>query len=186
MGNTAEFTFYRWFQQVALAQAVGFDAFALNFANHEATSEAQLPDAFKAAASLNFKLLFSFDYAGNGPWDKEDVRDLIKKYGSHEAYFKRGSQPFVSTFEGPGSAEDWIWIKKETGCFFIPDWSSIGAQPAVNLAGGVADGLFSWDAWPKGPANMTTYPDASYYDFLGSKPYMMSISPWFYTNMPGL
>lgn len=32
---------------------------------------------------------------------------------------------------------------------------------------------------------MTTYPDASYYDFLGSKPYMITVSPWFYTNLPG-
>jgi hypothetical protein len=32
---------------------------------------------------------------------------------------------------------------------------------------------------------MTTYPDASYYDFLKGLPYMMPVSPWFYTNMPG-
>jgi hypothetical protein len=32
---------------------------------------------------------------------------------------------------------------------------------------------------------MTTYPDALYYDFLGLKPYMMPISLWFYTNLPG-
>lgn len=169
-----------------MAKDAYIDAFALNFANDEATTEIQLPVAFRVAEELNFKLLFSFDYAGNGPWAKEDVRGLIKEYGSRSTYFKRGTKPFVSTFEGPGNAEDWVWIKKETGCFFIPDWSSVGAAPAVKLAGGVADGLFSWDAWPKGPSNMTTGPDASYYDFLGSKPYMMAISPWFYTNMPGL
>jgi hypothetical protein len=35
---------------------------------------------------------------------------------------------------------------------------------------------------------MDTYVDASYLDFLGQnggKPYMMPVSPWFYTNLPG-
>lgn len=50
---------------------------------------------------------------------------------------------------------------------------------------GVADGLFSWAAWAKGPNPMDTEVDASYLDFLGGKPYMMPVAPWFYTNMPG-
>jgi hypothetical protein len=174
-----------WKKEIILAKQAGIDAFALNMASNDTTNEAALPLAFNAANDLAFKLLFSFDYAGNGPWSKTVVIDMIKEYGAKDAYYKRGSQALVSTFEGPGNAADWVDIKVETGCFFIPDWSSIGAQPAVGLADGVADGLFSWDAWPKGPADMTTYPDASYYDFLGSKPYMMPISPWFYTNLPG-
>lgn len=32
---------------------------------------------------------------------------------------------------------------------------------------------------------MNMYVDASYRQFLGGKPYMMPVSPWFYTNMPG-
>lgn len=185
MGNTKSFGLDDWKHEIRLAQEAGIDAFALNMANNDNTNNMALPLAFDAATALGFKLFFSFDYAGNGPWDKIVVRNMIVQYGAKSSYFKRGSQAFVSTFEGPGKAVDWQWIKTETQCFFIPDWSSVGAQPAVGLAGGVADGLFSWDAWPKGPANMTTYPDASYYDFLGSKPYMMPISPWFYTNLPG-
>lgn len=45
-----------------------------------------------------------------------------------------------------------------------------------------------WDtgaAWPKGATYMDTEVDASYKDFLGGKPYMMPVSPWFFTNMPG-
>jgi len=169
-----------------LAKDAGLDAFVLNMANGEATTTAQLPLAFNAASVTNFKLLFSFDYAGAGAWDKTVVRDLIALYGPRATYFKRGTQALVSTFEGPGSADDWVWIKAQTGCFFIPDWSSWGPYTAATLANGVADGLMSWDAWPSGPANMTTYTDASYYGALGtSKPYMMPISPWFYTNMPG-
>ena len=32
---------------------------------------------------------------------------------------------------------------------------------------------------------MDTYSDASYMDALDGKPYMMPVSPWFFTNMPG-
>ncbi|KAJ0304383.1 hypothetical protein Brms1b_011243 [Colletotrichum noveboracense] len=55
----------------------------------------------------------------------------------------------------------------------------------MERAGGVADGLFSWDSWAWGGHDMDTYTDASYDEFLGGKPYMMPVSPWFYTNMPG-
>lgn len=58
----------------------------------------------------------------------------------------------------------------------------MGAQVAASLAGGVADGLFSLAAWPYRPNDMETYNDASYID--DSNPYMMPISPWFFTNMP--
>ena len=53
------------------------------------------------------------------------------------------------------------------------------------LGDGVADGLFSWAAWPNGPNDMNTYVDASDMQYLDKKPYMMPISPWFFTNMPG-
>jgi hypothetical protein len=84
--------------------------------------------------------------------------------------------------EGPGNADDWKTIKAATSCFFIPDWSSLGAQAAVAQGGGVADGLFSWAAWQNGPRNSDTYQDASYLDFLKGKPYMAPVSPWFYTK----
>lgn len=95
------------------------------------------------------------------------------------------SKPLVSTFEGPGNAEDWIAIKKQTDCFFIPDWSSVGAKEAAELANGVADGLFSWAAWPWGDKTSDTYVDASFRQCLEGKPYMMPVSPWFYTNLSG-
>lgn len=67
----------------------------------------------------------------------------------------------------------------------MPSWSSLGAKKAVNASSGVADGLFSWAAWPQGANDMFTTVDQSYFAFLGGKSYMMPISPWFYTNMPG-
>lgn len=119
------------------------DAFALNIANGWYANNASLALAFEAAASLDFQLFFSFDYAGNGSWSQADVISLITQYGSSGAYFQYNGGPFVSTFEGPDNADDWVEIKSQTGCFFIPDWSSLGAIPAAAAADSVVDGLFS-------------------------------------------
>lgn len=81
---------------------------------------------------------------------------------------------------------DWVEIKAAVDCFFMPDWSSLGAKDALALK--TADGLFNWAAWPWGNTDMDTYVDASYLDYLerdDGKPYMMPVSPWFYTNLPG-
>lgn len=128
---------------IGLAQGAHIDAFALNMAAGDPINSKALPLAFSAAASRGFQLFFSFDYAGNGPWDESTVISLIQQYGSTGQYWHRGSQPLVSTFEGPENAKDWINIKAQTGCFFIPDWSSLGAKMALEQADGVADGLFS-------------------------------------------
>ncbi|KAJ5294976.1 hypothetical protein N7508_009797 [Penicillium antarcticum] len=108
------------------------------------TNDASLEMAFTAANAKGSKIFFSFDYAGNGPWDQEVLTSMIPKYGSSFAYFLCNGKPFVSTFKGPGNADDWVTLKAKTNCSFVPDWSSVGANPAVELTNGVADGLFSW------------------------------------------
>lgn len=124
-----------------IAKASSIDAFVMNMAKNENTTN-NLDAAFRAANRVGFQLFFSFDYAGNGPWDKDVVIALINKYRSDPAYFKRGSQPLVSTFEGPHRAVDWPGIKAATTCYFVPSWSSMGAKEAMKT--GVVDGLFSW------------------------------------------
>lgn len=169
---------------MSLAQQAYIDAFALNVAFEDPKNDPQLANPFTAANILGFKLFFSFDYAGNGLWAKEEVLRLINQYASNGAYYRHIGKPLMSTFEGPGRAKDWVNIKAQTGCFFIPDWSSLGAKPALAQENGVTDGLFNWAAWPVGAQDMNTYVDASYGDYLKGKPYMMPVSPWFYTNMP--
>ncbi|KAF7182531.1 hypothetical protein CNMCM7691_002102 [Aspergillus felis] len=195
VGNTASFGVADWTTNMNLAMEAHIDAFALNIAAGWAGNDVQIANAFTAANSLGFKLFFSFDYAGNGPWAESDVYNLIRTYASNGAYYHYNGAPFVSTFEGADNANDWISIKAETGCFFMPDWSSRGAGVALNLGGGIADGLFikltqyatylGWAAWAWGSWNMTTYVDASYNQTLNGKPYMMPVSPWFFTNLPG-
>lgn len=151
---------------------------------NDPTNDPSLVDAFNTANSLGFKLFFSLDYAGNGPWPVDEVLNLLGKFSSQSSYYRYQGKPFVSTFEGPESADDWKLIKERTGAFFVPDYSSLGAKAAMEL--GVADGLFSWAAWPWGGQEMDTYTDVSYRQYLESgMPYMMPASPWFYTNLPG-
>ncbi|QSZ33474.1 hypothetical protein DSL72_005042 [Monilinia vaccinii-corymbosi] len=121
---------------------------------NDPVNSAAVAAAFIAAASAGFNLFSSFDYTGNGPWPMDRVISYILTYRSHGAYFRYNGQPFVSTFERPASAADWIEIKRQIDCFFMPDWSSLGAKVAMEQANGVADGLFSWDAWPWGANDM--------------------------------
>jgi glucan endo-1,3-alpha-glucosidase len=55
------------------------------------------------------------------------VVDLINRYKSSKAQMFVDGDPFVSTFEGPGWADNWSTVRQETGgIFLIPDWASIG------------------------------------------------------------
>ncbi|KAJ5793715.1 Glycoside hydrolase family 71 [Penicillium paradoxum] len=186
--NSENFTVYDWEINIAQAQKAHIDAFALNIAYNYPTNNRSLANAFTAANALNFQLLFSFDYVGNGAWPEGEVIGLLRKYSNNTAYYQHAGKPFVSTFEGSANATDWSTIKKHTDCFFVPGWSALGAKEALAVAPGVPDGLFSWAAWPEGPESIDTYVDSTYMQWLkdtGKLPYMMPVSPWFYTNLPG-
>ncbi|KAK3945229.1 glycoside hydrolase [Diplogelasinospora grovesii] len=174
VSNAANYTVDDWQHDIALAQQAHITAFALNVAQGQTYNDVSIARAFVAADNQNFKLFFSFDYAGNGPWLESDVVSYLFNYISTGAYYYYSGRPFVSTFEGWQNAADWHSIKTVTGCFFVPDWSSLGAKAALEQADGVADGLFSWAAWPWGGQNIDTYIDASYRQYLNGKPYMMA------------
>ncbi|KAG2420207.1 hypothetical protein HFD88_005007 [Aspergillus terreus] len=182
VGNTGSYSEQEWKDDITLAQAANIDAFALNMATNELDTKS-LSKAFSVSKDVKFKLFFSFDYAGNGNWPQKDVLELLTQYKDHPAYYKHNEKPFVSTFEGANNATDWRKIKNETDCFFVPDWTSIGPRKAANHS--VIDGLFSWDAWPEGPRAINTTADKEFIAALDGRAYMMPVSPWFYTNMPG-
>ncbi|KAF2667664.1 putative glucan endo-1,3-alpha-glucosidase agn1 precursor [Microthyrium microscopicum] len=187
VGNTFNYDATKWQSDIALAQNYGIDAFVLNIATPLATSQATVSNAFQAADAAGFKLFFSFDYLGGaGPWPAGDVSSLLKQYASHPSYFKYNNAAFVSTFEGTGNIGDWAGIRGSVpgGIFFMPDWTSLGPDGLkANL--GVVDGFFSWDMWPSDPTQKVPTSDTAYINALGGKPYMMGISPWFYTRLPG-
>ncbi|KAG9669891.1 carbohydrate-binding module family 24 protein, partial [Aureobasidium melanogenum] len=156
VGNVNSWTISDWQRDIRLARDSHIDAFALNIANNGGYAS-QIANAFSAANSLGFKLFFSFDYAAQGAFVQQDVISLVNQYRSNSAYYKYNGKPFVSTFEGPGSSGDWTAIK-----WFIQ--------------------LGSMAFWPKPN-------DHGARQFLqkrlNGKPYMMPVSPWFFTNLPG-
>lgn len=67
VSNSHDYTIADWTSEIQLAKAAHIDAFALNIAYAEG-DEQSIANVFQVASSLGFKLFFSFDYAGNGPW----------------------------------------------------------------------------------------------------------------------
>ncbi|KAL4871209.1 hypothetical protein BDV12DRAFT_194571 [Aspergillus spectabilis] len=183
MSNTANYTSETWKTDILAAQSAHIDAFALNSGFGMAHTLGSISDVFAAAAETDFKLFFSFDYAGsNGTWPKDQVVQLLNQYTTHPAYFQHGGKPLVSTFEGFQAAGDWAGIKHDVGeIAFIPDWTSVGPRRASRIA--AIDGLMCWDAWPDGITPMDTTEDEEYMSILGDRLYIMPVSPWFYTKL---
>ncbi|KKK20390.1 hypothetical protein P175DRAFT_0425632 [Aspergillus ochraceoroseus IBT 24754] len=182
VANSDNFTRDDWISDFTAAKAAHIDAFAMNAGWGMNSTADSLDKAFAAAAEVDFKLFLSLDYSGDGHWPQDQVIIWLSKYTKLEAYYKhRGMKPLVSTFEGTESAGDWTEIKKKVNCTFIPDWTSLGAAKASKIS--VIDGLMSWDAWPNGTTPMDTDEDEGYMEHLRGKPYIMPVSPWFYTNL---
>lgn len=184
VGLTAGYTPGDWADDITKAKDVGIDGFALNIAPQDSYTAASIKNAADTANSIgNFSLFLSFDYLSGGAWDAAAVTRTIQSFATTAgaAQYRYNSKPLVSTFEGVGSAGDWAQIKSDTSCFFIPDWTSAGPGgiPKANI-----DGAFNWDAWPHGPVAKDTSEDVAWQNALGGKPYMMGVSPWFYTNLP--
>ncbi|EON68507.1 hypothetical protein W97_07765 [Coniosporium apollinis CBS 100218] len=178
-----------WKKDIQLASEAGIDGFVLNIATPYGNIAPQVANAFQAANQLGsrFKLLFSFDYLGGaGPWPANEVINILKQYGPNAAYYKYNGKPLVSTFEGVNNINDWPNIRASVpgGIFFLPDWASLGPG-GFSAHLDKVDGAFSWDMWPEGPNSMTTARDQEWQRMLGSKAYMMGVSPWFFTNLPG-
>ncbi|KZF20390.1 glycoside hydrolase family 71 protein [Xylona heveae TC161] len=183
IGNSAGMSYDDWVSDVQAAKAAGIDGFALNIAPGDSYTDSSLQNAYNAAGSVgDFSLFLSFDYLSQGAWSASNVVSKINEYKQFSAQFQYNGKPLVSTFEGVGNTGDWYGIKEQTGCFFVPDWSSLG--PIGVAAQGSVDGAFGWGAWPVGATDMSVVEDELYMTTLGSKPYMMPVSPWFYTNIP--
>jgi len=125
-------------------------------------------------------MFISFDYAA-ASFSASAATTTINKYKTLPAQAMYNSKAIVSTFEGPGQAQDWAGIKLSTGCFFIPDWTSAKGSPGTFAN---ADGGLSWDVWPTTANDMTDGVDKAWRTVLGSKAYMMGVAPWFFTNLP--
>ena len=105
----------QWKVDIRLAQAAHIDGFALNIRADDTTLGISLSKAFQAADDLGFKMIFSYDCAGGGPWSSNLVVSMTLLYSGYDSYYidDRG-RPVVSTFEGPSRAGDWEYILRES------------------------------------------------------------------------
>ncbi|KAK3937497.1 glycosyl hydrolase family 71-domain-containing protein [Diplogelasinospora grovesii] len=135
VGNANNYTQSDWETDIGLAQEAHIDAFALNIANDVGGITQAVQLAFYVASQKGFKLFFSFDYAGNGPWDKDDVITLCTSYCNNPAYYHTNGGPLLTTLmyleqagdkpymmpaspwfytNLPGYSKNWLWRRDET------------------------------------------------------------------------
>ena len=184
VGNAGAMTPGQWELDIIEAQKAHIDGFALNVGPQDSYTDQVVERAYAAAEKLgNFSLFLSFDYASNGPWPADRVITMINMRKSSPAQFYYQGKPLVSTFEGAQNKDDWPHVKSATDCIFVPAWTSLGPSGIANALH-VVDGAFSWDAWPVGAEDKNTKGDEAWMKALAGKPYMMPVSPWFYTNLP--
>ncbi|KAI1757972.1 glycoside hydrolase family 71 protein [Xylaria castorea] len=174
----------QWQLDVSQAKASGIDGFALNVGAQDSYNDAQLHLAYDVASSNGFSVFLSFDMAASS-WSSDQIISYINTYKGMAAQLKVNNLPVVSTFEGPSQSGIWPGVRSATGgIFFIPDWASLGAQ-GVGSMSSLIDGAFNWGAWPQpNQYSMGTGDDVAYKSVLNGKPYMMGVSPYFYTDLP--
>jgi glucan endo-1,3-alpha-glucosidase len=179
VGIVASYTQDDWTNDMTLAQSMGIDGFALDIGK-DSYNDQQLGFAYAAAEAINFKVFISFDF---NYWTSADVSTIagyINTYGTKAAQFLYNDKIFVSSFIGDGF--DWRSVESQSEPLFAcPNWQ------AASLDSNNADCGFNWNAWSSQnnqpiDSNKTTADDQTYISALGSKPYMMPVSPWFFTH----
>ncbi|GAP93303.1 putative glycoside hydrolase family 71 protein [Rosellinia necatrix] len=185
VGLTSGQTRDEWQLDVAQAKGSGIDGFALNVGAADPYNDEQLHLAYDVAAANGFSVFLSFDMQASH-WDAGQISAYVNTYKGFASQFRVNGLPVVSTFEGPSQADIWPGVRASTGgIFFVPDWASLGAQ-GVGSKLSLIDGAFNWGAWPEAnQLTMSTGNDVAYKSVLQGKPYMMGVSPYFYTNLPG-
>ncbi|KAK5700379.1 hypothetical protein LTR17_022987 [Elasticomyces elasticus] len=206
----------QWKYDIASAQQIGIDGFALNWippdcVNGLGWTVDRIDDAFTAADSMGFKLMYSFDmsYSScNVYWNQSFMGEMISKYSSNSATPRWNNNILVSTYGGDQ-------VDEYGNDFFEGLKSSLTGSNAITLAPGLttysmeagsegadpssaassmlsdfssADGYLNWQAWPLNvDSNMTTTADEAFQSALKSSsrsgPYIMAVSPWQYKDL---
>lgn len=127
VGLTSGQTRDQWQTDISQAKSAGIDGFALNIGSQDSWNGEQLQLAYDVAASNGFTMFLSFDMAASS-WSVDQVVQLVNQYKNSGSQLKVNGKPFVSTFEGPGWADNWGAVRSATGdiyCECIPFWSPL-------------------------------------------------------------
>ncbi|CAH0041338.1 unnamed protein product [Clonostachys rhizophaga] len=167
------------------AKDAGIDAFALNIGT-DSNVDQQLGYAYQSAANNGMKVFISFDFNWFKPGsDAATVGRMIAQYGSQPGQLIVDNRIFASTFAGDGLDVNAVKSAAGSDVFFVPNF-----HPEQSSAGSV-DGAFNWMGWasdgynkaPKAGQSVSVADgDNKYLNWLGGKPYMAPVSPWFFTH----
>lgn len=203
----------QWKTDIASAQQIGIDGFALNWIPPNCQygldwTVDRIDDAFTAAESLNFKLFHSFDMSYSSCttyWNQTYMQEVISKYSGSSAAYRWNSNMLVSTYGGDqvdqygneffqGLKDN---MKGSNPISLAPALTeySMGAQtdPTGSASSLMSDytsidGYLNWQAWPLNVnQNITVTPDQAFQSALKSNgrsgPYIMAVSPWQYKDL---
>jgi glucan endo-1,3-alpha-glucosidase len=196
VGNTYPYSQATWAGDIAMAKAQGIDGFALNVGS-DSWEAAHVKEAYQAAeADGSFKMFLSLDMSAFGcssATHASQLVSLVQSVASSSAQAMYNGKVLVSTFSGEsctfgtGSINGWKTLFKDAltsagvPIYFMPSFF-------VNSGGLAAydwlDGGINWSsAWPMGDYDITaSSSDSTYLTGLGSKTYMTTVSPFFFTH----
>ncbi|KAJ3840950.1 glycoside hydrolase family 71 protein [Lentinula raphanica] len=185
-----------WAADIAAAQAIGIDGFALNTAV-DTYEVSKYPDAFNAAEAANFQMFISFDMTYD--WAESDMVSLVATYAISPSYYKWNGNPLVSTFDGDAQDNDfWEGFKSDLANEGITislapafiDYRDPSEATTMFSTYPSIDGFFNWWSWPADvAADLTTATDLAYQAGISaagrSGPYIMAVSPWQFKELGG-
>ncbi|KAM7201606.1 glycoside hydrolase family 71 /Carbohydrate-binding module family 24 [Naviculisporaceae sp. PSN 640] len=183
-----------WDADMIRAKQAGIDAFAINIAD-EATdpfTRTQLGLAYDSAAANGMKVFISFDFHYFSPVGDAagQVASLINDFGVKEAQLKIGDKAFVSSFVGD-EASRVLNVGALKAAVRIPMFFAPNFAPWNTPNSGQLDSAFNWNGWVTNGNNRAPRPgqtktiedgDREYRNWLGGRPYLAPISPWFHTH----
>ncbi|OCK79723.1 glycoside hydrolase family 71 protein [Lepidopterella palustris CBS 459.81] len=168
------------------AKSYGIDAFALNIGTDSYT-DTQLGYAYESANNNGMKVFISFDFNWFSPGsDASTVGAKIAKFASNPAQLMVDGKAFVSSFAGDALDVATMRSAAGVGVFFAPNY-----HPQLGTSANDIDAALNWMGWdndgnnkaPSAGNNVTVQAgDAIYTKWLGSKPYIAPVSPWFSTH----
>lgn len=109
MDNSYAYNVKQWKTDMASAMQIGIDGFALNWIPPDCSSPSRswqvdrIDDAYSAAESMGFKLMFSFDMSYSECdtyWNTTFMETMISKYSGNSAAMRWNTNVLVSTYGG--------------------------------------------------------------------------------------
>jgi len=201
--NAYAYDVNQWKTDMASAQQIGIDGFALNWIPPDCESGldwtvARIDDAYTAAESMGFNLMQSFDMSYSSCtiyWNQTFMQTMISKYASNSAAYRWNNNLLVSTYGGDqveeygneffeGLKSNMQSSNPITLAPALTTYSMDAQTDATSAASSLMsdyssiDGYFNWQAWPLNvQQNTTVTPDQAFQAAIKSNsrsgPYIM-------------